>query len=190
MKKLDSSDKERLYKCKSAFKKLIGLEILVFALALFCPVNPDESKEDLEELKICYQKIELEQETEEARKGKRTKTSEDNDDKDKAYQILFDFLISLLTRQNGTLRDITNFTFKAFCSELNEGSLQNMLSIINTPNAEASKILVTEEEALMEMDEDDEGEGEEEEDEEEDDYSDISYEDDNQDDDQDEESDE
>ena len=177
--KLDSNDKERIQKCKIVFKKLIGLEILVFALALFCPVSPDDAKEDLEEIKTCYQKINLEQETEEARKGKRAKFDEEEGDKEKAYQILFDFLISLLTRQNGTLRDITNFTFKAFCHELNEGSLQNMLSIINTPNAEASKILVTEEEALMEMDEDDDGE-EEEEEEDDDELSDISYDEDDQ----------
>mmetsp|Transcript_26077 Transcript_26077/g.30094 ORF Transcript_26077/g.30094 Transcript_26077/m.30094 type:complete len:346 (-) Transcript_26077:31-1068(-) len=173
--KLNPDDKECLERCKEVFSKVVGLEILVYTLALFSPIAPEEAKEDLEELQMSFSKIELEAEANEARKNKRTKLHETEDEKDKAYQILFDFLISLLTRQNGTLREITNFTFKSFCSELNEGSLKNMISIINTPNAEASKILVSEEEhALMELDEEDEeDEGEEEEDE----VSEISYED-------------
>jgi len=179
---VDAADKERREKCKNVFKKVVGFEILAFALALFCPVTPDETKEDLNELEICYEKIALEQEVIEASSGKRVKLSEDAQaDKLMAYQVLFDFLISLLTRQNSTLRDITNFTFKAFCCDMSEGSLTNILSILNTPNTEANKILVTEEEEqpLAEMDEEDD-EGEEDEEEDDDDKSDISMEDDNE----------
>ena len=167
-----TTDSERKEKCRGVFKKVVGLEILVFALALFCPVAPEEARDDLTEIEQCYSRMALEQEIEEARTGKRVKLSEEEEeDKENAYQVLFDFLISLLTRQNSTLREITNFTFKAFCSEMNEGSLQNILSILNTPNVEANRILVTEEEEqpLMEVDEEDD-----EEEEDEDDDSDIS----------------
>lgn len=137
------------------FKKAAGLEILVYVLALFCPVAPEETQEDLTEIQLSYEKIDLESEIELAKVGKRQKVVKGDDERDQAYQILFDFLISLLTRQNSTLREITNFTFKAFCHELNQGSLSNILSILNTPNVEANKILVTQEEEqpLMEMDE-------------------------------------
>jgi hypothetical protein len=154
-------DREKKERCKQAFKKAVGFEMLVFVIALFCPVAPDEAREDLAELEMSFEKIGLEREIKEAITGKRVKVSEEEEaERAKAHQILFDFLISLLTRQNSTLRDITNFTFKAFCSEMNEGSLENILSILNTPNAEANKILITEEEEqpLMEMDEEEDEE--------------------------------
>lgn len=160
---IKDSDQERKEKCKTVFKKVVGLEILVYALALFSPVTPEEAKEDLTEIQLSYEKIDLNQEIKEAQSGKRMKiVEEDVGEKEQAYQILFDFLISLLTRQNSTLREITNFTFKAFCSEINEGSLTNILSILNTPNSEANKILITgeEENPLIEMDEEGEGEDE------------------------------
>uniref|UniRef100_A0A7S3KP36 Uncharacterized protein n=1 Tax=Euplotes crassus TaxID=5936 RepID=A0A7S3KP36_EUPCR len=158
--KLSKDDKQTKDRCKHVFKKVVGLEILVYALALFSPVTPEETKEDLTEIQLSYEKINLEHEIGEAFTGKRTKmTEQQEEEKDQAYQILFDFLISLLTRQNSTLREITNFTFKAFCSELNEGSLANILSILNTPNQEANKILITEEEhPLVEVDEEVEAE--------------------------------
>ena len=56
--------------------------------------------------------------------------------------ILFDFLISLLTRQNKSLRDITNFTYKAFCLEMDMNTLENVISIIKTPNGEASTSII------------------------------------------------
>ena len=159
---IKDSDQEKKEKCKAVFKKVVGLEILVYALALFSPVTPEEAKEDLTEIQLSYEKIDLNQEIKEAQSGKRMKiVEEDVGEKEQAYQILFDFLISLLTRQNSTLREITNFTFKAFCSEINQGSLTNILSILNTPNSEANKILITgEENPLIEMDEEGEDEAE------------------------------
>jgi len=41
-------------------------------------------------------------------KGKRVKTG---NDKEEGLQVLFDFLISLLTRQSSTLRFVTNKTY-------------------------------------------------------------------------------
>jgi hypothetical protein len=154
-KRIEKVDEANKQKCRALFKKIAGLEILVFALALFAPVSPEETKEDLTEIQLSVEKIALEDEIEHARAGKTLKLSpEAQEEKNQAYQIFFDFLISLLTRQNSTLRDITNFTFKAFCHEMNDGSLNNIISILNTPNVEASKILVTgEEQPLEEMEE-------------------------------------
>jgi hypothetical protein len=165
--KLGDKEKEQKELFHLIFKKAAGLEILVYVLALFCPIAPEETQEDLQEIQLSYEKIALEDEIELAKVGKTQKVAKDDVERDQAYQILFDFLISLLTRQNSTLRDITNFTFKAFCHELNSGSLSNILSILNTPNMQASKILVAgdEEQPLMEMDEEDGQESENEEDE-------------------------
>jgi hypothetical protein len=75
------------------------------------------------------------------------------------------------------LRDVANFAFKQFCTEITVSSLNNLLEIVQTPNIEANKMLFDEEEEGegMEIDErqasgvehgeeDEEGEDEEDED--------------------------
>lgn len=39
------------------------------------------------------------------------------------------------------LRDMANYVFKQFCSELDEQSLGNLLTIVSTPNERASSMV-------------------------------------------------
>ena len=84
---------------------------------------------------------------------------------------MIDFLISLLTKQQSFLRDIANFVFKQFCTQISTASFQNMMGILATPNVEANKMLDDDEdlEAEEENEEEENGqqsEGDEEDDEE------------------------
>jgi hypothetical protein len=76
---------------------------------------------------------------------------------------LFDFLISLLTKQQSFLREIANFAFKQFCTQLSPASLMNMLEIIQTPNVEANKMLFDQDDLEEEEAEGEEVNGEDEE---------------------------
>ncbi len=84
-----------------------------------------------------------------------------------ALDVLFDFLVSLLTKPQSVLRDIANFTFKQFCTEISQKALANLIDIVQTPNTEASKMLFDEEE----IDQEDAEEGEDEDMDEDDDES-------------------
>lgn len=98
--------------------------------------------------------------------SKRVKRSEDQEcTLEEGLNVLFDFLISLLARQNSTLRDVTNIFFKAFSGQLSTMSLKNMLRIVTTPNVDANQMLGGGDEA---QEGEDEESGEEEEQEEED----------------------
>ena len=66
--------------------------------------------------------------------------------KQEALGVLTDFLISLLTKPQSFLRDVANFTFKQFCTEVPAASLQNLLKIVQTPNIEANQMLFGEDE--------------------------------------------
>ena len=55
-----------------------------------------------------------------------------------------DFLISLLTKPQSFLRDIANFTFKQFCTEVSSKALANLIDIVQTPNVDANKMLFAE----------------------------------------------
>ena len=52
--KLGDDNKEQREIFKLIFKKAAGLEILVYVLALFCPVTPDETQEDLTEIQLSF----------------------------------------------------------------------------------------------------------------------------------------
>jgi predicted Zn-dependent peptidase len=60
--------------------------------------------------------------------------------------VLFDFLVSLLTKPQSILRDLANFVFKQFATEISPKALANLLDIVQTPNVEATKMLFDEEE--------------------------------------------
>lgn len=68
-----------------------------------------------------------------------------NVEKQEALNVLFDFLIALLTKPQSFLRDVANFTFKQFCSEISPKALVNMIEIVHTPNVDANKMLFDEE---------------------------------------------
>ncbi len=107
--------KSDLYsKNRVLFTKIKSFEKLVLVLALLIPQNPAESKEDLTEMQKCFE-IVLKHEILASLSSKRVKRSEDQEyTLEEALNVLFDFLISLLARQNSTLRDVTNIFFKAF----------------------------------------------------------------------------
>jgi hypothetical protein len=46
----------------------------------------------------------------------------------------------LLAKANSFLRDMANYVFKQFCSELDESSLDQLLKIISTPNDKVAEM--------------------------------------------------
>ena len=58
--------------------------------------------------------------------GKHKRQRKESDKKSEALIVLFDFLISLLTKPYSILRDIANFVFKQFCNEIPQESLENL----------------------------------------------------------------
>jgi hypothetical protein len=54
---------------------------------------------------------------------------------------LFDILVAQLMKQQSFLREIANYVFKQFSSELDLASLENLITIISTPNAQAADMV-------------------------------------------------
>jgi len=107
-------------------KKIKSYESLV--LSLFIGDNFVEKLEDLSELEECFAHLRLDESVESALSSKRVKEDEELIKKrEEAHNVLFDFLTSLLTRQNSSLRHSVNFVFKAFCAEMNTASLTNFI---------------------------------------------------------------
>lgn len=102
----------------------------------------------------CFMNLKLG--AKQALSNKRAKN--DDQERNKAHQVLFDILISLLAKQQSFLRELANFVFKHFCVEMDQGTLANLIKIISTPNDMASGLLDSDEE---EDDEDSEDEIEE-----------------------------
>lgn len=70
--------------------------------------------------------------------GKKSKKGEQSQDQKEAFKILFDLLISMLTNPYSFLRDMANYVFKSFCTELDEETLEKMIKIVSTSNADAA----------------------------------------------------
>ena len=45
---------------RELLRKIVGLEALVYALALFCPITPEEAKEDISELERINEELDFE----------------------------------------------------------------------------------------------------------------------------------
>lgn len=147
-KRMTEGTEEEQLKEKQRYKRLLSFELLFnnLALLLMVPEMFEEISENIEELQITYQKLGLEQE--DAVSGKRSKKKStpskagvDAAQKQEALGVLNDFLISLLAKPQSFLRDVANFTFKQFCTEVSPASLANLLKIVQTPNVEANQML-------------------------------------------------
>jgi len=66
--------------------------------------------------------------------GKVKKAKKKSGDVTGAFKILFDLLLSLLTKQQSFLREMVNYVFKSFCTELDQDTLGQMIKIVSTPN--------------------------------------------------------
>jgi hypothetical protein len=73
--------------------------------------------QEIEELKECYENMHLEQ------SGKTKKAKTENNESQAAFKVLFDLLLSLLTKQQGFLREMANYVFKQFCAEMDQDTL-------------------------------------------------------------------
>lgn len=168
-----STSEEHKLREKQTFKRLLAFELLFnnLALLLLVPEMLEEVEDNIEELKICFQKLDLTAEN----SGKRSKTKSAaaaNPEKAEALEVLVDFLVSLLTKPQSFLRDIANFTFKQFCTLVSPKALVNLVEIVQTPNADATKMLFDEDE--IEKDDEEEDDDEEDDDDEDDDDDDDS----------------
>jgi hypothetical protein len=53
-------------------------------------------------------------------------------------------LVAQLMKSQAFLREMANYVFKQFCTELDQGTLANLISIISTPNERASEMVGSE----------------------------------------------
>ena len=166
LKKLSSTDLETSLREKQLYKRLLSFELLFhnLALLLMVPEMFEEIQDNIEELQICYVNLGLHNAHEERahkkhKKDKKPATPSSNEERLKALGVLTDFLVGLLAKPQSFLRDVANFTFKQFCTEVPAETLGNLLKIVVTPNVEAGIML------YGENDEDKEAEGDEDDDE-------------------------
>ena len=104
----------------------------------------EEIQDNIEELQICYLKLGLQNSDDNGskrqKKDKKPATPK-TADYNEALSVLTDFLVGLLAKPQSFLRDVANFTFKQFCTEVPAETLGNLLKIVLTPNVEAGIML-------------------------------------------------
>jgi len=131
------------------------MEKLLLSLTMvMCLPNQTESEanleemskimQEIEELKECFGNMNLVAALESGKKSKKSAVMEEQKE---AFKILFDLLLSMLTKPWSFLRDMANYVFKSFCTELDEETLKQMIKIVSTPNAEAAGDFMEEEES-------------------------------------------
>jgi len=131
------------------------MEKLLLSLTMvMCLPNQTESEanleemskimQEIEELKECFGNMNLAAALESGKKSKKSAVMEEQKE---AFKILFDLLLSMLTKPWSFLRDMANYVFKSFCTELDEETLKQMIKIVSTPNAEAAGDFMEEEES-------------------------------------------
>lgn len=129
-----------------ASKRALAIEKLLLSLTMvLCLPNQTETEanlenmsqmmQEIEELKECFGNMDLASVLE---GGKKSKKGEQSQDQKEAFKILFDLLISMLTNPYSFLRDMANYVFKSFCTELDEETLEKMIKIVSTSNADAA----------------------------------------------------
>jgi len=104
------------------------------------PDDMDQMSETLshvEELIECFNKLHL---GETISIKKQQLNSKIIEERGEALRVLFDLLTSLLAKANSFLREMANYVFKQFCSELDESSLDQLLKIIATPNEKVAEM--------------------------------------------------
>jgi hypothetical protein len=165
LKKLSSADLETSLREKQRYKRLLAFELLLhnLALLLMIPEMFEEVQDNIEELQICYANLGLQVEDNSQKKHKKKPATPNasginEEERMKALSVLTDFLVGLLAKPQSFLRDVANFTFKQFCTEVPTETLNNLLKIVLTPNVEAGIML------YGENDEDKEGDNAEEDD--------------------------
>lgn len=137
---------EASLKVEVASKRALAVEKLLLSLTMvMCLPNQTETEanlenmsqmmQEVEELKECFGNLNLASALE---SGKKSKKSEAGEDQKEAFKILFDLLLSMLTNPYSFLRDMANYVFKSFCTELDEETLKKMINIVSTSNAEAA----------------------------------------------------
>lgn len=73
--------------------------------------------------------------------GKKNRgTDESQNERVEAFKVLFDILVAQLMKQQSFLREMANYVFKQFCMELDSESLENLISIVATPNAKSGEV--------------------------------------------------
>lgn len=77
--------------------------------------------QEIEELKECFGNMDLGSALESVKKSKKAPTV--GAEQKEAFKILFDLLMSMLTKPQSFLRDMANYVFKSFCAELDEETL-------------------------------------------------------------------
>lgn len=132
---------ERKIKLTVEAKRALALEkmILCFALVMCLPEDVQQMSDtltQLEELMECFRHLHLG----DVPGRKQPMKSEAAEERKEALRVLFDFLISLLAKANSFLREIANYVFKQFCSELDEESLDQLLKVISTPNEKVAEM--------------------------------------------------
>lgn len=107
----------------------------------------NESLEQLEDLIEVYNKLSLGQSAAQVDKAAGKKKIKPNpkakgaeDPKVEALKVLFDLLVSMLTKPQSFLREMANYVFGQFCEELDPETLSNLIQIVSSPLEDANKV--------------------------------------------------
>jgi len=151
----EASSEEVKMRLLADAKKYLAVEKLVLALALTMCVPEDlslasEAVEQIDDLLQCLKDLGLGEKI----GSKQAKTGKTKEDKEKALNVLFDTLVAQLLKSQNFVREMANYVFSHFCSDLDGASLDHMLSIVSQSNE------VTAAELLEEDGDDESGEDE------------------------------
>ena len=64
---------------------------------------------------------------------KAKKETSGSDSRKKALSVLFDLLFAQLIKSQSFVREMANYVFKQFCSELDANSLEHLLEMVTKP---------------------------------------------------------
>eukprot|EP01022_Parablepharisma_sp_SALTPOND_P019730 TRINITY_DN340_c3_g1_i1.p2 TRINITY_DN340_c3_g1~~TRINITY_DN340_c3_g1_i1.p2 ORF type:complete len:825 (+),score=188.64 TRINITY_DN340_c3_g1_i1:11932-14406(+) len=165
----DAAEAEKVARLTTLRNISLSFEKLILNLAVFCFTESDEEAYDsIKELQKCYENMDIVGQAILVKTNKKVELDpEKENNKKEALEVYVDFLVELLTRSHMFIREVGNFAFQQISKEITESSLENLLNIITTPNAKASKMItpVDRLENVMEKPEEEEEEEEDEEEE-------------------------
>jgi len=133
-------EEKKVSRLKNIRNIALSFEKLILNLAIFL-FTEDEEYESIKELQECYENLDIIEETIMIKAGKSEDSSERKKNKKEALEVYVDFLVELLTRSHAFVREIGNFAFQQIAGVITEESLENLLSIITTPNTKASQMI-------------------------------------------------
>ena len=130
---------ERKLKLEVEAKRALAVEKFILSLTLtLCLPGVDmrdltETYEQIQDLMECFKQLGLGRVESANHKKKVKKETSGSDSRKKAFSVLFDLLFAQLIKSQSFVREMANYVFKQFCSELDAKSLEHLLEMVTKP---------------------------------------------------------